>query len=111
MTTERWKPIKNVAGLEVSDAGRVRGNWHGLLRMIREPQRHPSGYLYIPHRLAGRRVSIYVHREVARAFLRNPGNKKYVEHINGVRADCRASNLRWVSARPVLAAPARGNKE
>lgn len=38
-----------------------------------------------------------VHRLVALAFLPNPENKRYVDHINTVRDDNRVSNLRWVT--------------
>ena len=41
----------------------------------------------------------YVHRHVAKAFVPNPGNLGYVDHINSNSTDNRAANLRWVSRR------------
>jgi hypothetical protein len=43
--------------------------------------------------------SVPVHRLVAYAFLGIDGYKKglYVDHINTVRSDNRAENLRWVT--------------
>lgn len=38
-----------------------------------------------------------VHRLVARGYAPNPDNKREVNHKNGVRGDCRASNLEWVT--------------
>lgn len=39
----------------------------------------------------------YAHRLVAEAFIPNPDNKPEIDHINGVRSDNRAENLRWVT--------------
>jgi len=43
--------------------------------------------------------SYAVHRLVAEAFLPNPDNKPYVDHINRNRSDNRVVNLRWVDAK------------
>ena len=55
---------------------------------------HPKGY---------KQCSIdghnhLVHRVVAEAFIKNPQNKKEVDHINGDRSDNRLSNLRWATS-------------
>lgn len=96
---EKWKAIKNIEGVEVSNEGRVRSSWHGLASIVREPQRHPSGFLYIPIRRDGKQINLYLHKEIARVFVSNPNGRKYVEHINGNRADCRAVNLAWSNDR------------
>ena len=41
-------------------------------------------------------TNMFPHREVARAFVPNPNNYKYVEHIDGNTINNNATNLRWV---------------
>ena len=42
--------------------------------------------------------STYVHRLVAEAFIPNPKSKPQIDHINTVRTQNNAENLRWVTS-------------
>jgi len=57
------------------------------------------GYPYLSMCKDGVEKKATVHRLVAEAFVDNddPVNKTEVDHINRVRTDSRAVNLRWVS--------------
>ena len=68
---------------EVSNLGRVRLNGE-----IVEPYMK-DGYLAIAH--------FAIHRAVAELFIPNPENKPFVDHINTIKQDNRACNLRWVT--------------
>lgn len=106
---ETWKPIAGYEGrYEISDNGRVKSlartvpNRHGE-RKIREkilPQRiNRCGYYTVV--LCKHCISKFklVHRLIAEAFIPNPENKPFIDHINTVRTDNRIENLRWVSAK------------
>ena len=62
---------------------------------FREVKPWSNGYLQVY--LRGSRIPQLVHRLVAEAFIPNPENKPFVDHINGNKLDNRVENLRWVS--------------
>lgn len=68
---------------EVSNFGRVKCNG----KIVKPHMR--NRYLYIG--------TFYIHRAVAELFIPNPDNKPCVDHINTIRTDSRAENLRWVT--------------
>jgi len=43
-----------------------------------------------------------LHRLVGQAFLENPENKPQINHLNGIKSDCRLINLQWSTARENL---------
>lgn len=57
-----------------------------------------QGYVMLHVSINGKSYTKPVHRLVAEMFCPNPDNKPYVDHINAVRNDNRAINLRWVTA-------------
>ena len=81
---EEWRTIKlKTIYYEISNQGRVKRNGK-LLDLSKE-----TGYI---------KLSIgWLHRIVAECFIPNPDNKPCVDHINTIKTDNRACNLKWVT--------------
>lgn len=106
---EEWRPVRCHEGkYEVSNLGRVRG----LDRYVESTSRWGSPYLkfckgkllsthVMPNGYSvvslGKARQAYVHILVAEAFLDKLADKTEVHHINHIRSDNRADNLRWVN--------------
>lgn len=111
--TEIWKDIKGYEGLyQVSNLGRVKrlkrfiksssifGGKATLKEYILKP-RYDSKARGLKHgyfRVSLRGKNFCVHRLVADAFIPNPLNKPFVDHIDTDIENNRADNLRWVTA-------------
>ena len=107
---EIWKPVVGFEGLyEVSNAGKVRsvdryingknGSHSFINGIMMKLQTSHKGYYNVVLHKNGNHFTKAVHRLVAEAFIPNPKNKMFVDHINTDTTDCRACNLRWVTAK------------
>lgn len=92
---EVWKPITiaDEGVYEVSNKMRIRNiSTNKILKPFLN-----DGYNYICLMCGGKVRHIGLNRVVASAFIPNPENKKYVDHINANSLDDRPENLRWVT--------------
>ena len=60
-------------------------------------QSSQQDYKFVSLIINGKQKRMRVHRMVALAFIDNPDNKPYVNHINGNRSDNNVENLEWVT--------------
>lgn len=101
---EIWLPVKSFLGYFVSSAGRVQSTADGKLRnspnRILKPGNNGNGYLFVNLRRDKKTFHILVHRLVAEAFLPprgKTGRRLNISHVNGDKADNRASNLKYLT--------------
>lgn len=103
-----FKAIEGYEGIyEVSDLGEVRSvdrivefkdgrNAHYKGKVLKLAM-NVHGYFTVMLSKNGITKMMTVHRLVAEAFLPNPENLPEVHHINHVKTDNRACNLKWVT--------------
>lgn len=103
-----WKDIPNFEGqYEVSDNGDVRsvnrivtdrfGKTYGLKGRILKTNKTKNGYLLVHLSKNGQVTPVYIHKIVAKLFVSNPNNLPVVNHKDGNKENCKASNLEWVT--------------
>lgn len=88
---EEWKQVQGYESYEISNQGRVRNQAGHIMK----PYIKADGYACIKLCKNNIRKNFRIHRLVAQAFIPNPENKEFVDHINGIRNDNRVENLRW----------------
>jgi hypothetical protein len=93
MSEEVWKDIKETNGrYQVSNRGRVR-NKKKLIKQFD----NGNGYMYVRILVNNKPTNKRVSRLVAQAFLRNPNNYLFVNHIDENRKNNNVDNLEWCS--------------
>lgn len=92
---EIWKnTIEDSEHYEVSNFGRIRNKKTGL---ILKGNKKRTGYLQVT--LAyGKHKDESIHRIVARAFIPNPNNYKYINHKDENKQNNNVDNLEWCTA-------------
>jgi hypothetical protein len=98
LETEQWVDIKGFEGLyQVSSLGRIKSfyNTGKAKNGILKPNSDKDGYSFSILRKDKKPFIKKNHRMVAKAFIKNPENKRTVNHIDGVKDNNRVSNLEW----------------
>lgn len=106
---EEWKEIADFEGLYlISSFGRVKSI---INNKILTPCIVRANGLVVGLMRNGKVEKRQVSRLVAAAFIPNPDNKPYVDHIDGVKYHNFADNLRWCTQKENMNyKPARRNK-
>lgn len=98
--TEVYRDIQGYEGLyQISNLGNVKSlNYnHTGKEKVLSCCVDKDGYLGVVLCKNCKPKHFRVHRLVAQAFIPNPENKQYVDHVNTVRSDNSVSNLQWVT--------------
>lgn len=101
---EIWKDIKGYEGdYQISNLGRVKSRKEQFgnvpKEIILKPVLTVWGYTRVGLRKNKKAKNYFIHRLVAEAFVPNPYNKIYVNHIDSNKLNNAATNLEWVTAK------------
>lgn len=89
------KCIKGFPKYMVFKDGRI---YNTTRRKEVKPVKNLNGHCYVSLCHQGKKSNKYIHNEVAKAFLSNPNNYRYVRHINKIIDDNRLENLEWIKS-------------
>jgi hypothetical protein len=100
---ETWKDIKGYEGIyQISNLGRVKriSNIHWCNLKYRDnyylkPLDNGKGYLRIKLTVKSKSRRVMLHRLIAEAFIENPNNYPFVNHIDGNKKNNNLNNLEW----------------
>lgn len=95
---EMWKTIKDFPDYRISTLGRVKSYKRNRINgSILKPKNNGYDYLHVDLYNNNKTKRFKIHRLVAEAFIPNPDNKPYIDHINTIRTDNCTKNLKWVT--------------
>jgi hypothetical protein len=95
MEEEIWKTIEDYPNYDVSSFGNIRNNKTNYIMKL---QKNIQGYMRVSLiNLNKKSINCYVHRLVAKTFIKNPENKPTVNHIDGHTSNNNLKNLEWAT--------------
>ena len=95
---EEWRDLIGYEELyQVSNLGRVKSFHNNGVRILNPSFADYPGYYVVNLTKNGKQQTQYVHILVAQAFIPNPENKSYVNHIDGDKLNNCLENLEWTT--------------
>jgi hypothetical protein len=91
---EVYKKIDGYENYHISNFGNIINSITGR---ILKPNNNGNGYLQIELSKNGKRKKYLIHRLIALAFIQNPENKEFIDHVDNKRSNNNINNLRWVN--------------
>ena len=91
---EIWKTHKVYNSIQVSNLGNVR---NALTFEIKKQHISDTGYYKCNAKGSNGWKTLRVNRLIADMFCENQNNLPFVDHINGIKTDDRAENLRYIT--------------
>lgn len=95
---EKWNVVKDYEGLyEITETSEIRSLFKSNYKKIMPQRIGRGGYLTVRLSKKGKDSTIYVHRLLGFAFIPNPNNKPFINHIDGNKLNNLIDNLEWVT--------------
>lgn len=87
-----WVKTETIGNYEINEKGEVRNCKN---KKIIKPFRNKCGYIYVSLNANGKQKNYRLHRLIAKAFIPNPNNYPYINHIDMNKTNNDISNLEW----------------